>query len=110
MNITINNDGNITDGYNLYLNKADQFGNKTKGVVVVKDEFIEGKAIEEINTSDNYRINFDSLVQIRNDVAAWLATTSYKSTDAVISSGNTTKINELNAVFNNASYWTQVNQ
>ena len=109
MDIFIDNNGNITDGYNLYLNKSTVFGNKTKGVVIVKDEFVDGKAIEEINTSDGYSINFDSLTQIRQDVAAWLATTTYKSTDAIISSNNTTLINQLNAIFNNSSYWTNEN-
>ena len=107
MDITINNNGNITNGTNLYLNKSGLFGNKTKGVVVVTDEFVTGKAIEEINTKDGYTINFDALSQIRQDVAGWLATTAYKSTDAVISSNKTDLINEMSVVFNNSSYWTQ---
>jgi hypothetical protein len=52
-----------------------------------------------------YEVDFDKLVELKNDVASWIATnTSYSSVADVISNGSLSQINELLEIYTTAQY------
>ena len=52
-----------------------------------------------------YEVDFNKLVELKNDVASWIATnTSYSSVADVISNGSLSQINELMEIYTTAQY------
>lgn len=52
-----------------------------------------------------YKVDFNKLVELKNDVASWIATnTSYSSVADVISNGSLSQINDLIEIYTSAQY------
>ena len=69
--------------------------------LTVQNYLTDGK-IETIQSSDNYKINYNSLNSIIAEVGTWLSTRTYADVQAVIDSGNTTDISAVISKFTTA--------
>lgn len=91
--LKIDKKGNIVESSskNLYISNTDfmQYHKNGDAYHKVKDFFVKGHAIENIESSDgSYSATYENICFVREQVAQWLYNeTSYKSIDAVIKAG-----------------------
>lgn len=91
--LKIDKKGNIVESSskNLYISNTDfmQYHKDGDAYHKVKDFFVKGHAIENIESSDgSYIATYENICFVREQVAQWLYNeTSYKSIDAVIKAG-----------------------